>query len=131
MQISNLAVNNTVGGSKTTVGACDNLCKIIANNADPVNATSARAGDYIDPTGRAGKSIRGNLIFNYFSIGIDLGTVGSTANDVGDADTGPNNLQNFPIIISVIVGSLNSAANSNLTVEFFRNQSTDTMSGSE
>jgi uncharacterized repeat protein (TIGR02543 family) len=43
-------------------------------------------------------SISGNRIFANNSIGIDLGSTGPTANDPDDADSGPNNLQNFPVI---------------------------------
>lgn len=41
-----------------------------------------------------GNSMRGN------TIGISLGNPGVTPNDLGDGDTGPNNLQNFPAISS-------------------------------
>ena len=52
-----------------------------------------------------------------------------TANDTGDADTGPNNLQNFPKLTSVsngggmttINGTLNSTANKTFRIEFFAN----------
>ncbi|MGM1054246.1 MAG: beta strand repeat-containing protein, partial [Bacteroidota bacterium] len=43
--------------------------------------------------------ISGNRIFANTSFGIDLGDTGITANDAGDADVGPNLLQNFPEIL--------------------------------
>ena len=130
VQISNLAASNTVGGGTTTVGACDNLCNLIANNGDPANATSARSGIYVDPTGRASNSIRGNSVFNNTGIGIDLAAVGTTANDLADPDTGPNNIQNFPIVSSAetngnVVGSLNSTPNTTFAIDFYNNLVSD------
>ena len=49
-------------------------------------------------------SIRGNPIFFNGSIGIDNDPAGVTINDAGDADTGANELQNFPFISSVDYG---------------------------
>jgi parallel beta-helix repeat protein len=83
-------------------------------------------------------SIRGNSIFNNGGLGIEL--VGAsdvypyvTPNDIGDADTGPDNLQNFPIITNafgraastIIAGSLNSAANRNFAIDFYRSFTAD------
>lgn len=58
---------------------------------------------------------------------------GVTPNDPGDADTGPNNKQNYPVITSVvstgsavtISGTLNSTPNSTFTIEFFANSAID------
>jgi titin len=58
---------------------------------------------------------------------IDLGSDSSTPNDVGDADTGPNNLQNYPELTSFtsdvsstsIQGTLNSSPNTNFDLEFY------------
>ncbi|MCM3874812.1 MAG: CSLREA domain-containing protein [Thermoanaerobaculia bacterium] len=58
---------------------------------------------------------------------IDLNDDGVTANDPCDADTGPNNLQNFPVITAApiaagtvtISGTLNSTASTTFRVEFF------------
>jgi hypothetical protein len=57
-----------------------------------------------------------------------------TPNDLGDADEGSNNLQNFPVlttatctgVATIVSGSLNSIANSSYTIEFFANTSCDT-----
>ena len=130
VQISNVAANNTVGGTGITVGACDNSCNVIANNGDPVNSTSARAGVYVDLTGISGNKIRGNSIFSNNGIGIDLGAVGMTANDAGDPDTGANNLQNFPSLTLAdtnggITGTLNSTANTTFAIDFYSNTTTD------
>ena len=46
--------------------------------------------------------ISANSIHDNDGLGIDLGNDGATANDALDADTGPNFLQNKPVISSVI-----------------------------
>ncbi|MCC7495629.1 MAG: Ig-like domain-containing protein [Fimbriimonadaceae bacterium] len=67
--------------------------------------------------------VQGNSIWNC-PIGIDLGGSGFTPNDAGDADTGPNEILNFPVIerASVIGGNLEVAGWSRpgTTVEFFK-----------
>ena len=109
--------NHTIGG--TAVGAGN----IIAN--------SGAAG--IAVPGGTGNLIHGNSIFDNVGLGIDLGSTGVTANDSGDADTGANNQQNFPVITSVnnapssttIAGTLNSVSNSSYTLEFFASSTAD------
>ncbi len=74
-----------------------------------------------------GNSIRQNSIFLNSELGIDLGTQGVRVNDPCDADTGANNLQNYPALTSAvsngtttnIVGSLNSTANTAFALDFF------------
>ncbi|HEX7517184.1 MAG TPA: hypothetical protein VF345_07850 [Chthoniobacterales bacterium] len=74
-------------------------------------------------------SILSNLFHSNSLIDTDLGGNGPTANDVGDQDSGPNNLQNFPIIASItrnsgetaVSGGLNSTANIAFTLQFFAN----------
>ena len=82
--------------------------------------------------------IRGNSIYSndgvfigVAGLGIDLGGDGVTLNDLGDADAGENDLQNFPIITSAILsgggttttvmGKLNSLANTTFTIDFYAN----------
>ena len=68
-----------------------------------------------------------NSIFANAGLGIDLGNDGVTPNDPGDSDTGPNNLQNFPVLTSAsidngsttILGTFNSTPNETFTLEFF------------
>lgn len=71
-------------------------------------------------------SIRGNKIHSNASLGIDLNRDQTTFNDAGDSDTGPNDRQNFPEVLSVttgnttsISGTLNSAAGSAFTLDFY------------
>lgn len=80
-----------------------------------------------------GNSIRGNSIFANTKLGIDLNDNGVTANDIGDADSGPNNLQNFPVITSaasnptktVVTGTLDSNANTTFSLDFYSNAASD------
>lgn len=94
-----------------------------------------------DTTGPSvGNAIQQNSIFSNYGLGIDLVTgsshvavFGVTANDPCDADPGPNNFQNFPVITSAAIsggsatvqGSLNSTASATFTIEFFASSTPD------
>ena len=115
---------NVIGG--TTAGTA---------NLIAFNGTGGNAGDgiHISDSASINNSFLGNSIFSNSQLGIDLGSDGVTANDTGDADTGPNNLQNFPKLTSVsngggmttINGTLNSTANKTFRIEFFANDAID------
>ena len=80
-----------------------------------------------------GNSVLGNSIFSNGDLGIDWLPLGPTLNDVGDADTGMNNLQNFPVLEAVsnsggmttITGRLNSVPGTMYRLEFFANDAID------
>ncbi len=75
--------------------------------------------------------IRGNRIFENQPLGIDLAGQpdGVTPNDPGDADTGPNELQNYPMITSIVPGAstthieglLNSTTPTTFDIDLFSN----------
>jgi hypothetical protein len=129
IQIS-FADSNMLGGQQSGAG------NRIAFNG--VGLTDSRANGIKIFSGRA-NTIHGNSIFSNTRLGIDLvgGTenlLGVTSNDSCDADSGPNNLQNYPRLGSVIPGTnaltihgtLNSAANSTFLIEFFSSPTLDT-----
>jgi hypothetical protein len=83
-----------------------------------------------------GNLIQGNTILSRTAeLAIDLNAAGSyppdgvTANDACDPDTGPNLLQNYPVLTSAtstgvstaIAGTLNSTASTSFSLEFFAN----------
>ena len=76
-------------------------------------------------------AIRGNPIFFNGSIGIDNDPAGVTPNDPLDADTGANELQNFPFVSSVDYGStsltvhgiLQSTPNVTFDLDFYESPS--------
>ncbi len=80
-----------------------------------------------------GNAISQNMIHSNGGLGIDLGIDGVTLNDPGDGDSGANNLQNYPVLSSVIStggnttisGALNSSPSSNFNLEFFSSPSGD------
>ncbi|HYU99728.1 MAG TPA: Calx-beta domain-containing protein, partial [Pyrinomonadaceae bacterium] len=61
------------------------------------------------------------------------------ANDSGDGDTGPNNLQNFPVLTSAvslggnttIQGTLNSTSNTQCSVDLYANNTSDASGNGE
>jgi hypothetical protein len=94
---------------------------IAFNNGDGISVAAAVAN--------TNNTFRGNAIFSNGNLGIDLGTSGITANDLGDADTGANQLQNVPVISAatntiggtVIVGTLNSRPSTTYLIDFYSN----------
>ena len=93
-----------LGGAAGIVidGASGNVVGGTGNGEGNVIAFHNTAGVDITAGSGAGtgNSLRGNSLFQNDALGIDLGSDGLTANDPGDADDGPNNLQNFPNVTS-------------------------------
>ncbi len=82
----------------------------------------------------ANNLITSNFIFENDDLGIDLAGDGPTLNDLGDADVGPNTLQNFPIFFASsdgtttnVVGTIESTAV--VDVELFNNTAPGDPSG--
>jgi hypothetical protein len=112
--ISNSASDNSIGGTAT------GQANTIAFN----QAAGVSVGSGI------GNSILSNSIFSNHHLGIDLVAPGDPASGVTPNQpgqrTGPNDLQNFPVMASAIGGaagsaqaSLNSLANTTFLIEFF------------
>jgi hypothetical protein len=126
-------------GVVTYYGASNNLIGGLVAGAGNRIAFNVSTGVYVGEG--TGNAIRHNEIFANGALGIDLvpGSDGVTLNDTSDSDTGPNNLQNFPVITRVrttgaigvagAVGTiqfmLNSAANRTYAIDFFRSPTAD------
>jgi hypothetical protein len=117
--------DNTIGGAATGAG------NIIAFNGTMCGAPNF-IGVSVSGDTAINNAILGNSIFSNGGLGIDLlggtqGTCGVTANDHCDVDTGPNDLQNYPVITSatasggnvLVSGTLDSVANTSFRLEFF------------
>ncbi len=110
-------------------------------NAGSANviAYNTHCGVRIDYVGANGISILGNSIFSNGLLAINLTTTNSVGdatvnvNDTGDADTGANNGQNFPVITAATIngsqiylaGTLNTNANGTYRIEFYANAAAD------
>ncbi len=110
------ASNDTIGG--TTAGSAN----IIAFNGQ----NGVQVGDNTtDPC--IGDSILANSIFSNQILGINLGDEPSpTGNPIRSSPSGPNNLQNAPVIASAtttsLVGSLSAAPDTIYQIQFFSNR---------
>jgi CSLREA domain-containing protein len=133
------AATSTIGAA-TPVGAGGN---VIANNGFNTSPQVNSAGDgiHIEDTAinfnnariaAVNNRLNSNSIYNNARLGINLigndSGNGVTPNDVGDSDSGPNNLQNFPVINFVratsagatrITGTLNSTASRQFAIEVY------------
>ena len=86
--------------------------------------------DGVQITGGTGNAVTANRIAANGGLGIDLTDDGVTPNDPLDGDTGPNDLLNFPVLLSgvgsggSVVGTLSlDVPAGSYRVEFFRNPS--------
>ncbi len=109
-----------LGAQSTQVGGTGPLANSIAFNR--------QSGVVVRDTGTVNNRIQGNATYANGLLGIDLGNDGVTPNDLGDADSGPNQLQNYPVITAAtpggstqVAGTLNSLANVTFTIDFYAN----------
>lgn len=128
VSIDTMAAGNAIGGMATGAG---NLISANAQDGVDISGDSTVVGNAV-----LGNSIsgNGNSTAPHNELGIDLvGTNGIDGNDPGDPDTGPNNLQNFPVLTSAasnaatttIGGTLDSEASKQYRLEFFSNSACD------
>jgi hypothetical protein len=97
------------------------------------NTIAFNGGDGVSISSGTNNVIDGNSIFSNAGLGIDFADDGATANDPGDADVGPNNLQNKPVLTAAktvlgkttIKGKLASHSDSGYEIQFFSNPSGD------
>jgi hypothetical protein len=122
-----------IGGRYSTVGGTATGARnIIAFNG--ISCDVYNAGIIVSGSSAIRNAVLGNSVFSNGGLGIDLttpfdGPCGITANDTCDTDVGPNNLQNYPVLTSVISGvgstniqgSLDAASNTTFRIEFFDN----------
>jgi len=86
-----------------------------------------------------GNRLLSNSIFNNDGLGIDLSTSGVTANDSGDSDSGPNDLQNFPELSSAessstgttVRGTMSTTPGATLRLEFYASPAADPLGNGE
>ncbi len=97
------ALGNAPGGVLVEFGAANNRIGGSADNAGNLIMGNGGAGVVIAAGG--GNSILRNSIVDNAGLGIDIGSNGVTANDPGDVDTGPNTLQNHPVVLSAVPGA--------------------------
>jgi len=116
-------VSITAGATNNTVGTSNFTGNLIAFNT--MTGVSVTSG--------VGNTIRGNQLRANGRLGIDLNEDAVTFNDPGDADSGPNGLQNFPVITDVssdgssttVTGFLNSLPSQSYELDFYANSSPD------
>jgi predicted outer membrane repeat protein len=133
------ALGNSGAGVLLSAGAKNNVIGGSPPAESNTIAFNGAEGVRLSADGGLGDRIASNSIHSNGGLGIDLGGNGVTPNDAGDADAGPNRLQNFPFVISAtIVGglttiplTLNSTPGTGFRVQFFKNDSCDASGNGE
>jgi hypothetical protein len=113
------------------LGGSNNIIGGTGSGAANTIAFNRNWGVAVGGTGVA--AIEGNSIYANAGLGIDLGRDGVTLNTPGGPHTGPNHLQNFPVLkaasssdnSATVSGTLNSTPNHTFRLEFFANASPD------
>jgi hypothetical protein len=145
---NNVVAGNRIGTNRDGSAAVPNQYGIYVNAgatgnrigtngdgvSDPVEANTISYNDVsgvlLADSNSVGNRIRGNAIYGNSGLGIDLSVIdvedGVTTNDPLDADTGPNTLQNYPVLDQVslggtthVVGTFSGKANATITLDFY------------
>ena len=115
-------VQITFGASASTIGA-------VQTDVTDGN-TIYSSGDAVWVTTSAGmhnRILANPQMFSTGGLPVDLGAAGATANDVGDGDSGANDLQNFPVVLHAyrspsanwVEGTLDSSANDAFRLDLY------------
>ncbi|MEN3336266.1 MAG: hypothetical protein V7641_5631 [Blastocatellia bacterium] len=140
-----LVQGNLIGTNAAGTAGVPNATGVVCTNGATgvtVGGTTAGAGNtiafntffgvFVNSATAHSNAILGNSIFSNGSLGIGLSDDAVTPNDGCDIDTGPNDLQNFPLITAIIPGgmptvqgTLNSTASTTFRLEFFKNTTCD------
>ncbi|MBL9173148.1 MAG: right-handed parallel beta-helix repeat-containing protein [Verrucomicrobiales bacterium] len=145
---NNVILGNFIGSTATGSALRNNFNGVqVAGSGNRVGGAAAGEGNRIRFNGQRGigvqggtnNAVRGNSIQANEALGIDLGNNNRNANDEGDADTGPNQLQNFPVLLggtiqpgaTRISGRLNSAPSSQFTLDFYSSPAPDVSGNGE
>ncbi len=124
--IDNAAQNNVIGLAPDGSGGGNTI------------AFNRQAGVMLFDAATTGNTVRGNVLSANARLGIDLAggsedSFGVTANHPGGAVSGPNNLQNYPVLAPaaaypngvVLAGTLNSSASRQYAIDLYRNATPD------
>ena len=99
-----LGLGNTGDGVALTEGATG--VRVGGLTTDVINVIAYNTGAGVAVYGESQDiAVLGNVIDGNAGLPIDLGGDGLTPNDAGDGDEGPNQLQNFPELQSVVTGA--------------------------
>ncbi|MDB6034906.1 MAG: hypothetical protein JWM16_5244 [Verrucomicrobiales bacterium] len=124
--LGNFGAGIAIGPDSEVPGAPDNnFIGTIAPGTGNVIAYNSQAG-VLAKTGFK-NSIRGNSIYSNVGLGIDLGGDGFSPNDPGDGDSGPNEMQNSPVVTSAVsdgatlrlAGTFNGAPGVSLNIDIY------------
>lgn len=121
------------GGAGVLVQAGATTDQVADLGLDGPNVIADNTGAGVDVVSGNGVNLTGNHIFGNGGLGIDLAPAGVTANDDGDADSGPNLQQNFPVLSSAaagwadtnVAGTLSSVASTTYRIDFYDSPSCD------
>jgi hypothetical protein len=139
LNVNGAAAPNLTQGVTLFTGAHANTIGGTAPGASNIIASNSSAGVALYDATTIGNAINQNSIFSNGALGIDLANDGVTPNDNCDGDSGPNNLQNFPVLTSAsfaggnvtLSGTLNSTASTTFRLEFFSNATCDSSGNGE
>ena len=125
------AHDNLIGGTGAGTG---NLIAFNGGDGVLIGSDAAQAAFGLSSPAGENNRVLGNRIRSNGGLGIDLGpNDGVTNNDGDDVDTGPNRLQNFPVLLTAesgggvthVTGFLDSLPTRPYRLEFFVDQSPD------
>lgn len=126
-----VSLPNGLHGIGIAGGASDNA---VGGETDASgNVVAHNVGSGVSVLSGSRNAIRRNSIHSNGGLGIDLHSTGVTQNDVSDADSGANHLQNFPVLTCIrtlgseleVSGELQSIAGQTFRIEFFGSVSLD------